>query len=70
MGTLEANDAGLLASAAGGDCAGCRSLKGMTEIAKSAGITREALHKALRPGSAPGFDWGSIESAGCVRRSG
>ena len=28
----------------------------MTEIAKSAGITREALYKALRPGSAPRFD--------------
>jgi probable addiction module antidote protein len=28
----------------------------MTEIAKAAGITREALYKALRPGSAPRFD--------------
>jgi probable addiction module antidote protein len=28
----------------------------MTEIAKSAGITREALCKALRSGSAPRFD--------------
>jgi probable addiction module antidote protein len=28
----------------------------MTEIAKSAGITREALYKALRPNSAPRFD--------------
>jgi probable addiction module antidote protein len=28
----------------------------MTEIAKAAGITREAFYKALRPGSAPRFD--------------
>jgi probable addiction module antidote protein len=28
----------------------------MTEIAKSAGITREALYKALRPGSEPRLD--------------
>jgi probable addiction module antidote protein len=49
---LEANDAGLLASALG-DIARAR---GMTEIAKSAGITREALYKALRPGSEPRFD--------------
>jgi probable addiction module antidote protein len=28
----------------------------MTDIAKAAGITREALYKALRPGSAPRFD--------------
>ena len=49
---LEANDAALLASALG-DIARAR---GMTEIARSAGITREALYKALRPGSAPRFD--------------
>lgn len=49
---LEANDAGLLAAALG-DIARAR---GMTEIAKSAGITREALYKALRPGSEPRFD--------------
>jgi probable addiction module antidote protein len=49
---LQANDAGLL-SAALGDIARAR---GMTEIAKAAGITREALYKALRPGSAPRFD--------------
>jgi DNA-binding phage protein len=30
--------------------------RGMTEIAKAAGITREALYKALRPNSAPRFD--------------
>ena len=49
---LEANDGALLAAALG-DIARAR---GMTEIAKSAGITREALYKALRPGSAPRFD--------------
>lgn len=49
---LDANDAGLLAQALG-DIARAR---GMTEIAKSAGISREALYKALRPGSAPRFD--------------
>lgn len=51
-GILEANDASLLAAALG-DIARAR---GMTEIAKSAGITREALYKALRPDSAPRFD--------------
>ena len=45
------HDAGLL-SAALGDIARAR---GMTDIAKAAGITREALCKALRPGSAPRF---------------
>jgi len=49
---LEANDAALLASALG-DIARAR---GMTEIAKAAGISREALYKALRPDSAPRFD--------------
>jgi probable addiction module antidote protein len=49
---LEANDAALLAAALG-DIARAR---GMSEIAKSAGITREALYKALRPDSAPRFD--------------
>ncbi len=49
---LEANDAALLAAALG-DIARAR---GMTEIAKKAGITREALYKALRPDSAPRFD--------------
>jgi probable addiction module antidote protein len=49
---LEANDASLLAAALG-DIARAR---GMAEIAKIAGITREALYKALRPGSAPRFD--------------
>jgi probable addiction module antidote protein len=49
---LAANDAGLLAAALG-DIARAR---GMSEIAQAAGITREALYKALRPGSAPRFD--------------
>ncbi|MFT3912776.1 MAG: putative addiction module antidote protein [Anaeromyxobacteraceae bacterium] len=49
---IEANDASLLAVALG-DIARAR---GMTEIAKAAGITREALYKALRPESAPRFD--------------
>jgi probable addiction module antidote protein len=49
---LDANNAALLAAALG-DIARAR---GMTEIAKSAGITREALYKALRPDSAPRFD--------------
>jgi probable addiction module antidote protein len=49
---LEANDAALLAAALG-DIARAH---GMTEIAKAAGITREALYKALRPDSAPRFD--------------
>lgn len=49
---LDANDAGLLAAALG-DIARAR---GMTDIAKTAGITREALYKALRPGSEPRFD--------------
>ena len=49
---LAANDAALLASALG-DIARSR---GMTELAKTAGITREALYKALRSDSAPRFD--------------
>ena len=49
---LAANDAGLLAGALG-DIARAR---GMTEIAKAAGITREALYKALRPDSTPRFE--------------
>jgi len=49
---LKANNAALLASALG-DIARAR---GMTEIAQAAGITREALYKALRPESAPRFD--------------
>ncbi len=49
---LEANDAALLASALG-DIARAR---GMTKIAKTVGITHEALYKALRPDSALRFN--------------
>jgi len=49
---LEAGDDGLLAAALG-DIARAR---GMTDIANAAGLTREALYKALRPGSKPRFD--------------
>lgn len=49
---LETNDAALLASALG-DIARAR---GMSEIAKAAGITREALYKALRSDAAPRFE--------------
>lgn len=49
---LQADDPGLLAAALG-DIARAR---GMSDIAEAAGLTREALYKALRPGSAPRFD--------------
>ncbi len=49
---LEANDAALLAEALGN----IARARGMTEIARSAGITREALYRALRPDSAPRFE--------------
>ncbi len=49
---LEENDSALLAAALG-DIARSR---GMTQVAKDSGITREALYKALRPGSEPRFD--------------
>ena len=49
---LEENDAALLAAALG-DIARAR---GMTSVARDSGITREALYKALRPGSEPRFD--------------
>lgn len=49
---IEENDASLL-SAALGDIARAR---GMAQVAKDSGITREALYKALRPGSTPRFD--------------
>jgi probable addiction module antidote protein len=49
---LEENDPALLAAALG-DIARAR---GMTEIAKVSGITREALYKALRPDAQPRFD--------------
>lgn len=49
---LEEGDPSLLAAALG-DLARAR---GMTQIARESGITREALYKALRPGSEPRFD--------------
>lgn len=49
---LEENDAALLAAALG-DIARAR---GMSQVAKDAGIAREALYKALRPGSEPRFE--------------
>lgn len=48
---LEENDDALLASALG-DIAKAR---GMTQIAKDAGIGRESLYKALRSGASPRF---------------
>lgn len=49
---LETNDPALLAAALG-DIARAR---GMSEIAKASGLTREALYKALRPDSKPRYD--------------
>ncbi|MES2090546.1 MAG: addiction module antidote protein [Pseudomonadota bacterium] len=49
---LEANDSALLASA----LVDIARARGMSEIAKASGITREALYKALRPDAQPRFD--------------
>lgn len=49
---LDEHDPHLLAAALG-DIARAR---GMSEIAKASGITREALYKALRPDASPRFD--------------
>lgn len=49
---IEENDPGLLAAALG-DVAKAR---GMTDIAKASGLSREALYKALRPSAQPRFD--------------
>jgi probable addiction module antidote protein len=49
---LEENDPAALAQALGT----IARARGMTEIAESTGLTREALYKALRPNSAPRFD--------------
>lgn len=49
---MEEGDSALLAAALG-DIA---RLRGMTEVARAAGITREALYKALRPNASPRFD--------------
>jgi probable addiction module antidote protein len=49
---LEENDPAALADALGT----IARARGMTEIAKTSGITREALYKALRPNAHPRFD--------------
>lgn len=49
---IEEGDAAELAHALG---VAARA-RGMSEIAQAAGITREALYKALRPGAHPRFD--------------
>lgn len=49
---LEENDPAELAHALGV----IARARGMSEIASASGLTREALYKALRPGSQPRFD--------------
>lgn len=49
---LEANNPALLAMALGK----IARARGMSEIAKASGLTREALYKALRPNTQPRFD--------------
>lgn len=49
---LEENDPAALADALGT----VARARGMTDIAKSSGITREVLYKALRPNANPRFD--------------
>ena len=49
---LQAHDSALLAAALG-DIARAR---GMADIARNAGLTREALYKALRPQAQPRFE--------------
>lgn len=49
---LEENDPSALADALGT----IARARGMTEIARSTGISREALYKALRPGAQPRFE--------------
>ena len=49
---LEEGDSALLAAALG-DIAKAR---GMTQLAKDTGLTREALYKSLRPDAKPRFD--------------
>ncbi len=49
---LEENDPAALADALGT----IARARGMTDIAKSTGITREALYKALRPNASPRFE--------------
>ncbi|QXL84823.1 addiction module antidote protein [Comamonas sp. NLF-1-9] len=49
---IEENDPAGLADALGT----IARARGMTEVARASGLTREALYKALRPGSHPRFD--------------
>ena len=49
---LEENDPAALAEALGT----VARARGMTEIAKASGMSREALYKALRPGAHPRFE--------------
>ena len=49
---LEEDDPAALADALGT----IARARGMTEIAKASGITREALYKALRPNASPRFE--------------
>ena len=49
---LDENDPAALAHVLGA----VARARGMTEISKASGITREALYKALRPGTQPRFD--------------
>lgn len=49
---LEENDPAALADALGT----VERARGMTEIAKASGMTREALYKALRPDAHPRFE--------------
>jgi probable addiction module antidote protein len=49
---IDGGDPAMLAAALG-DIARAR---GMSEIAKASGLTREALYKALRPNAQPRFD--------------
>lgn len=55
---IEEGDAAELAHALGSAAKARR----MSEVAKAAGVTREALYKALRPNSSPRFDKPSTES--------
>ena len=49
---LEENDPAALAEALGS----VARARGMTDIAKASGLTREALYKALRPNASPRFE--------------
>ena len=50
--TIEENNPALLAAALDD----ITRARGMTEIARASGITREALYKALKPDAQPRFD--------------